>query len=775
MEKPSFLVSWPSSDTEELSLKLIQLSINPVKCEAGLNQALVLTDEDEVFYLNPLSPISTHYKICCLSGNNQVILMVSTCGLALVMGSDNENSGILGIPDAQLISHPTPIPSLEGVFSASCALGKAHGGIITKEGKLYTWGNNEFNQCGKDFSLPSLVEAASYFTITKLHCGETSTGFLTSGGHLYTFGRIQKSVHCSTGTYKSKDPFILPELDYHYTKEFCLGKDFIVVLTEAGQVFLYDDCRVLIKIPVNSEIKSIACSREAVYCVEKKSFVIYEWKFGKESSGEDCNLRNLKGKAYKIGPAKIFNSNCNETFALVNKETAGKFLFNVDHELIWTVPNKSSVSPVHSPNVKRTPFRALSKEFSLNIDHFMVVKNDAACKIGEILKKWVQMSFKSLWESAFQQDLFKRSLENNKKFSLPWSLQKLVLKRLADIILHMNKCKRIIKIQRVFTDTFDEFSGHYKTLKNFCSGLQNLYQRQAWALLFSRRKKHQAYIIRICVVSIEKVFHKQKAQVFTLLLRECMASKTQKTSNSVFSDHLSNLIQKFVISSTKVHENSSKLMHFGLIIQSVLEKLRSFNTLRGFRAFKSTIRNLSCFTPSITFIKNEKTFSESFDKNFNLNNYFKSEQKPRNKKLSIELPKKPEKKSFNTDRRHSMFIHSVGKDEVKSVDRRKAYDNQLKTARRNTVGKNVTGRIEQRKKERIYKIACAILKVEGKVLRMVKRKKLLGFNTIVMAQIEKLVVIDQWKEKIYVLGFHKLVLSFKKILKDRFLKLKKLS
>lgn len=774
MEKPSFLVSWSSSEKEELSLKLIQLEITPTKCIAGPGQVLILTGEGEVFNLDPLQPISLEYKICCVSCNSDVVLMISTCGVALIMGSDNENSGILGIPDSNVIVSPTPIPSLSGVLSKSCGLGKDHAAVIDSEGKLYTWGSNQFNQCGKDFSLPSLVEAASYFTITKLHCGDTCTGFLTSGGLLYTFGRIANSSLCAEGAYKPKDPFIMPDLDYHYSKEFCIGKDFIVVLTEAGQVFLYDDCRVLIKIPVNSEIKSVACSREAVYCAEKKSFVIYEWKFGKEPGAESCNLRNLKGKAYKIGPAKIFSSGCKDMFALVNKETAGKFLFNVDHELTWTVPNKVTVSPVHSPNVKRTPFRALSKEFSLNIDHFMVVKNDAADRIGGILKKWVQMSFRSLWECAFQQDLFKKSLEKNKRVSLAWILQRVCLQRVADAFLCMNSCKKIIKMQRVFTDTFDEFTEHYKTLKNFCLKLEKFYRKQAWLLLQSGYKKHQAYVIRIFVVSVEKVFHKQIAQVFTLLLRECITTKTQKPTITVFSDRLSSLTHKFIVSSSKVHENSSKLMHFGLILQSILEKLRSFNTLRGFRAFKAVFRNMSCLTSSVTFMKSEKNFSESFDKNFNLSNYFKSDQKPRSKKLSTEVStKKPEKKIFNPDRRHSMFIHSAKKDIKVSSDIRKAYDNQLKSARRTSfIGKNINVRIEQRKKERMYKIACAVLKVEAKMLRMVKRKKKLGFNTIVMAQVEKVVVIEHWKEKVFMLGFHKLALCLKKIIKDRFLSLK---
>jgi hypothetical protein len=762
MEKNNFLVFWHISDNQDLSLKIVQTQIKAKQVQSSEGQVLLLSEDLQVFSLNTSSFLFTSEPVSSISCNSSVILLVTHSGKVFIQGIDISHSGILAIPGTFSLSQFEKLDLPLTGKALACSLGSDHAALIDESGLLFTWGSNNAGQCGKEGG-PGLVPCSSFLKAVKLKCGEKSTGFVTTGGHLYTLGRLGRPQLCKAKGFKNKDPFILPELEYHYVLDFSFGKDFLLVLSEAGEVFVYDDCRVLIKVPLNSFVKRVACSSETIYCQERRTSVIFEWKILKESKGYECNLRNFTGKAYKISKCQIFNSSSQDMYALVNQQAASRFLYNVDHELTWTVPAKTS-SPVHSPNTKRTSFGALSKEFSLNIDNLVVVQNDSASKIAEVLKNVVKRTFKSLWESAFHQFILKIAIQKNKRLALVWKIEKIVKVKLFESFFMVKTVKGRVEIRKVMIDTFDEFAKSYKLLKNTFQAFETCLKRQVLKKLSKKRPKYQAYVVRICVVAIAKAFHKQKAQVFTLILRESLN----------ISERFSKSPEKREVSS-KTMQDSTRLMKLGLVLQSFIEKCKTFNILKGFRAFKSTLRSMSCLTPSLTFIKNEKTFAESFDKNFSLASYFNSNvEKTRGKKLSIEIPlvskNQKEKKPASTDRRHSMFV--LNSNEPKSsIQIRKEYDSSLKHSRRNT-GKNKNNELKSREKERIHKISCAILQVENKFFRNVKRKLVLGFNTIIMAQVEQKVVIEQWKVKVFALGFHKFMLIVRKLMKKSFFALK---
>lgn len=799
MEKLYHLVSWSSpSISENLSLKLTPLPFNTIFCVSSLNQAYILSDIHEVYSLYP-SPIKLHISMPILSiaCNETVVLMIDNAGQALIQGEDVLKCGILGIENQFSILEPTLIPLFSRTFALSCSLGPEHGALIDNEGKLYTWGSNKNGQIGKKNSNPDLVTSAGIFWAKKVMCGKTCTVFSTGGGHLYTFGRIGKSSGCPNTLNKQMDPCIVPEMEHHYISDFTAGNNFIGALTSTGEVFLYDDCRVLIKIPMDQKVKAICSCGDSVYCMEKDTFFLYEWRIGSTDPG-DCDLRTLAGKAYKMGKANIFNSNGQTVYATVSKETAGRFLFNVNHELILAVPKKSTHSPVHSPIIKRTSFQDLSKTFSLNIDHFIVIKNDAAQKIGNLLIRIQQKNFHNIRESSYMEYMYKKAITKNKSTSsIIWLLNTLVLEILSETFKTIKALS--IKKSRKSEEpksNFEDLTKQYKTplvLKIMALNLEKFYSSSVFQTLKTYKKKHISPSIKcgvlVIIGTMQKLFLKQLSSVFTLLLRESVSRKIINSALKSVSHYLTQRLEYrrnvYVHRPQKSQDKAISLVKFCLIFQSIFDKHRTGCLLKGMKAFRIAYRGISCFTPSFMLFRTDKNLAESFDKSLSFSSFAMTEmynnrtmyQRDR-KKLSLGIPERhlPNIKS-ETDRRYSMQLNleeiysKTHRDQRKPVGPRKVFDSKLKNIKekRNTKTKAKGPDIHKLRLEKIIKVIVA---GEHKFNRIVRSRKLQVLKTIQNEYSLTKLQIEPWKVKIYILGLHKFTFTAKKLLKQVFIKLK---
>lgn len=54
----------------------------------------------------------------------------------------------LGYPSDEIIRTPTLVPSVKDIQFAKIAAGSAHAVGLTTDGKVYTWGSNEYAACG---------------------------------------------------------------------------------------------------------------------------------------------------------------------------------------------------------------------------------------------------------------------------------------------------------------------------------------------------------------------------------------------------------------------------------------------------------------------------------------------------------------------------------------------------------------------------------------------------------------------------------------------------
>lgn len=225
-------------------------------------------------------------------------------------------------------------------------MGSSHAAAVDSSGHLYTWGTGNCGQLGtplftENNHLPSVVESARIFTVKRVVCGDTYTCICTGGGYVYMYGVV--CSHQARGTSRNaplmkrlafnqassprslasprregakNHPYTLPELEQHFISQVAAGDSFVAVLTDGGQVYVFDDCMELIKLPLSTHatIKTIAAGDQCVYGILSNLYIedeniLYEWR-----DSFNSNVGKLLGTLVNAGktscplltwPAKI--------------------------------------------------------------------------------------------------------------------------------------------------------------------------------------------------------------------------------------------------------------------------------------------------------------------------------------------------------------------------------------------------------------------------------------------------------------------------------------
>lgn len=139
---------------------------------------------------------------------------------------------------------------------------------------------------------PQIVESAKIFKAKQVICGPTFTCICTDGCYVYMYGsigsvhndgnsrrssisrRTQSSPRKGAGNY----PYTLPELEKYSTINVCCGSTFIAALTDIGEVFIFDDCLDLVKLPITHgvSVTSFSSTLDVVYGYARSQNYIYE-------------------------------------------------------------------------------------------------------------------------------------------------------------------------------------------------------------------------------------------------------------------------------------------------------------------------------------------------------------------------------------------------------------------------------------------------------------------------------------------------------------------
>jgi alpha-tubulin suppressor-like RCC1 family protein len=189
------------------------------------------TEDTNVRYIPTEIEIASEVVADVACGAEHTVILtvdgkVFTCGNAIISSIENEESYRLGLPYAiirgrPIIDYPERVPLGISIVAISC--GDHHTGAIAVDGRLFMWGNNLFGQMGlteeekmslkKNPDLP--IWTMRKYHLKSISCGDYHTGVITDNGKLFLYGNNDNQQLGLVGeaTYlpteiKSKDPII---------------------------------------------------------------------------------------------------------------------------------------------------------------------------------------------------------------------------------------------------------------------------------------------------------------------------------------------------------------------------------------------------------------------------------------------------------------------------------------------------------------------------------------------------------------------------------------
>jgi len=147
-------------------------------------------------------------------------------------------------PSASPSDEPTSRPSDEpepGTISASdivsIELGGEHSGVITKDGSLYMWGRNDYNQLGDGSLISNKRPKKILENVSTINLGEGHSGAVTKDGSLYMWGRNDYGqLGNGTEEYTDKPVKVLENVD-----EISFGYEHSGAITKDGSLYMWGD------------------------------------------------------------------------------------------------------------------------------------------------------------------------------------------------------------------------------------------------------------------------------------------------------------------------------------------------------------------------------------------------------------------------------------------------------------------------------------------------------------------------------------------------------
>ncbi|XP_062509330.1 serine/threonine-protein kinase Nek8-like isoform X2 [Corticium candelabrum] len=117
------------------------------------------------------------------------------------------------------------VAPLCGERVTSIAMGTSHTAVLSEKGQCFTVGSNAFGQLGyrRDAALkgPQLVRALDGKRVDLVQCGDTFTVAVTSGGHVYTWGKGKRGRLGRESEEDCFEPTLVPFEDHHTVQSVC--------------------------------------------------------------------------------------------------------------------------------------------------------------------------------------------------------------------------------------------------------------------------------------------------------------------------------------------------------------------------------------------------------------------------------------------------------------------------------------------------------------------------------------------------------------------------
>jgi alpha-tubulin suppressor-like RCC1 family protein len=128
----------------------------------------------------------------------------------------------------------------------------SHAWAIDNKGKLYTWGTGLYGELGHEnidkLDEPTLVNTGESIEIKESKVSKGYTAFKTSGGHLYVIGSLSSHKNPLSSLVVNQNFDQVKGISNYFIRSFWCGLDFIVILTQTGEVIYVNEHFQVIKI-----------------------------------------------------------------------------------------------------------------------------------------------------------------------------------------------------------------------------------------------------------------------------------------------------------------------------------------------------------------------------------------------------------------------------------------------------------------------------------------------------------------------------------------------
>ena len=109
---------------------------------------------------------------------------------------------------------------------------------------------------------------------------------------MYTYGVIGNH-----DTPYSHEPYTPPGLENHFLTDIQASPTYNVALNETGEVYVYDNCSEITRLPMlfGTKIAHVATFASQVYGIDVKGSTLYKWSFGMGLQAKTMVFRLAKG------------------------------------------------------------------------------------------------------------------------------------------------------------------------------------------------------------------------------------------------------------------------------------------------------------------------------------------------------------------------------------------------------------------------------------------------------------------------------------------------
>lgn len=598
-------------------------------------------------------------RITQIVANDDSVLALSESGL--VFGWGGNCSGLLDSSQTPVPS-PKPIPNLINI--AQISISTSHAGAIDSQGLLYTWGCPLNNKLGhstfNSSSTPTLVLSSRIFKSIQLVCGPKFTAIRTDGCYVHLYGELGYSHAPSNKLSETKSPkssgsYSHPELDKHSIVSISSGANFLVNLTDNGEVFVFDGCMDVVKLPIQSEtrVSSIIAGEKVVWGLS--SSYLYKWKMPLESRCRNyCELASWTGDVYEP-PEHLQIFSWGTGFLLSADSELGEFIFQLRpykrseyaRKLFSNALESPSISMVKEDRVPVINFEDLERLFpngdsqhtmekiiKIRVEHY---KREVILKAFKPLVHPVaDFAFNKIKEVAWRMHLYRKTLKVSNlvgifnsylkqqvsmmKLKFLWRLK--ALNRIHGVITRNENVKKLEKSCEVLRNHFELITRDVFTAIKIRKPLKvieafrvkmNEFVRKDILIAFAkwvRKLKQSKKCIKILRIFrgkvIKKSFNRMKNQVSkikkqlnslqkALKIHESLTNAHKKQAFGCFRSNLNNTVL------LKFHKKYVLELFLKLLLRTLSRKLYSIYT-DSFHSLQSYNKPRHFKTPLFQFL-----------------------------------------------------------------------------------------------------------------------------------------------------------------------------